>query len=130
MTTTIDPPTRRKGHRLTVTWNGRRGSESVSAGLCTCGWESSGASRTVVREQYREHLDRLTYGGGAFCFQSEMAELLDLSTQRVSQLVNSPGFPEPTTTTIGGRPVWLVEKVLAFDRDRSHRPGPRPKEVD
>lgn len=50
---------RAKGHKLTVEWSGEYGENSSSTGTCPCGWEESGSSQAVVRQEYRWHLDRV-----------------------------------------------------------------------
>jgi len=53
-------PLRVRGHKLTLEWSGEYGEESSSTGTCTCGWEESGSSQEICREEYRDHLLRVT----------------------------------------------------------------------
>jgi hypothetical protein len=48
-----------QGHALSVEWNHERGEESGSTGTCRCGWQESGSSQRVVRQEYRHHLAKV-----------------------------------------------------------------------
>ncbi len=45
----------------------------------------------------------------------EIAELLNVSRQRVSQLASQPGFPEPAATLRVGR-IWRKSDVVDWAR--------------
>ena len=47
---------------------------------------------------------------------AEIARLLGVSRQRVTQLAKSPGFPEPTVVLAAG-PVWESADVESWARD-------------
>lgn len=55
---------------------------------------------------------------------SEVAEMLDVSKQRVSELARSRHFPKPVATLASG-PVWAQPAILSFARTWSRKPGPR-----
>ncbi len=50
---------------------------------------------------------------------TEIAELLGVSTQRVSQLAGGPTFPKPVAELAAGK-IWLREDVERWARE--HRP--------
>lgn len=47
----------------------------------------------------------------------EIAELLNVSRQRVSQLTAAAGFPEPVVELHAGR-IWRKEDVIAWARSK------------
>jgi predicted DNA-binding transcriptional regulator AlpA len=49
---------------------------------------------------------------------AEVAEILGVSKQRVSQLVKTPRFPEPIMT-LAATPVWLEEDIIEYAKHRS-----------
>lgn len=56
---------------------------------------------------------------------AEIARLLGVSRQRVQQLVNTPGFPEPAAVLQMGK-VWHGEQVRAWvDTHRTRTPHPQ-----
>ncbi len=49
--------TRKQGHKLATTWNGRRGVDAVTTGTCLCKkWQTTGPSQVAVRNEYNKHL--------------------------------------------------------------------------
>ncbi len=56
---------------------------------------------------------------------AELAELLDTSTQRASQVARTAAFPKPYAELASG-PVWLEPHVRRFVRDWERKPG-RPR---
>jgi predicted DNA-binding transcriptional regulator AlpA len=56
---------------------------------------------------------------------SEVAEMLGVSKQRVSELAKTRGFPKPLVTLASG-PVWPVAAIRSFARSWIRRPGPKP----
>lgn len=51
---------------------------------------------------------------------AEIAELLGVTRQRVSQLVKRDDFPAPVATLIGGT-IWLAKDVREWADDRDRR---------
>jgi len=62
---------------------------------------------------------------------AEVAELLDVSRERVRQLLRSPksGFPEPVVV-LAATPLWRRSDVARWDASRRHTPGPKPEKLD
>lgn len=56
---------------------------------------------------------------------SEIADLLDVSRQRASELARTTDFPVPVASLASG-PVWLEPAVVRFAKSWSRRPG-RPR---
>ncbi len=56
---------------------------------------------------------------------TEIAELLDVSRQRASELARSSKFPVPHADLAAG-PVWLKPNVMGFVKEWDRKPG-RPK---
>lgn len=56
---------------------------------------------------------------------SEIADLLDVSRQRASELARTSDFPVPVASLASG-PVWLEPAVLRFAKSWTRRPG-RPR---
>jgi protein-tyrosine phosphatase len=45
-----------KGHSLKTLYNGARGAERTTVGVCSCGWYTAADTREMVREDYNWHL--------------------------------------------------------------------------
>lgn len=57
---------------------------------------------------------------------SEVAELLGVSKQRVTQLKQRPDFPCPIARLAAG-PVWEEKQILQFQKAWNRAAGRRPK---
>jgi predicted DNA-binding transcriptional regulator AlpA len=57
---------------------------------------------------------------------SEIAALLGLNRQRVSELSHRSDFPEPLDELLCG-PVWLKSEILAYNKVRNKKPGRPPR---
>ena len=55
---------------------------------------------------------------------AEVAELLGVSRQRVTQLTSRPDFPQPAAVLAMGK-VWLLDDVRAWKTARDERLGRR-----
>lgn len=62
---------------------------------------------------------------------TELAEMLDVSKQRASELARVPSFPAPFTELASG-PVWIEDNVSEFCRTWVRKPGRprRPNDLD
>lgn len=59
---------------------------------------------------------------------TDAARMLGVSRQRVHQLIDRPGFPQPVTRPSGG-PLWTRMSIEAFARTLERRNGRPPVEV-
>jgi hypothetical protein len=79
----------------------------------------------VMTEDYRDR--SLEREPERFVGVAEVADLLGVSKQRVSQLEAVDGFPAPVARLASG-PVWRVSNLQRFVEGWHRKPGRRPKE--
>lgn len=65
---------------------------------------------------------------GPYVGVREIQAVIGLSEQRVYQLIQDPGFPEPIVTLKAGR-VWLRSTIAEWNATRPRRKPGRPRKV-
>lgn len=93
--------------------------------------EAEAGPRTVVRVDVmsEDYQDRwLAEEPEQFVGVAEVADILGVSKQRVSELRGGPGFPEPVTELAAG-PVWRLSTLQRFVAEWPRRPGRPSKDV-